>query len=411
MDPRLAYDTLDIISNEAYRNGPPHELYTLMRREAPVLKHRGIDPGSPAWFWALTRHTDVVEVSRQFQIYSSAKKGALMNQDRPDLEVARMMIDQDPPEHTRLRNLVNRGFTPKAVRMLEDHFRDVAERLIREAVAEGEVDFVDKVSAELPLIAIAELLGVPHEDRRKVFEWSNRMIGATDPDMSGGLDDAAAASIELYMYANELGAQRRAEPRNDLISMLVSAEGNDQLSEHEFDLFVLLLSVAGNETTRNGISHGVLALIDHPHAYAELRADPSLIPERGGGDAPLGHAGQQLRAHRHVRRRAPRRADQGGRRGVHAVRQRQPRRGRLHRPVHLRHPPQPEPARHLRRWRPALLPRVQPGQDGDARPVRAARRPGVDHRAVGRRTQAAQLVRSRHQEAPRSPHRIEALTR
>lgn len=278
MDPRLAYDTLDIISNEAYRNGPPHELYTLMRREAPVLKHRGIDPGSPAWFWALTRHTDVVEVSRQFQIYSSAKKGALMNQDRPDLEVARMMIDQDPPEHTRLRNLVNRGFTPKAVRMLEDHFRDVAERLIREAVAEGEVDFVDRVSAELPLIAIAELLGVPHEDRRKVFEWSNRMIGATDPDMSGGLDDAAAASIELYMYANELGAQRRAEPRNDLISMLVSAEGNDQLSEHEFDLFVLLLSVAGNETTRNGISHGVLALIDHPHAYAELRADPSLIP-------------------------------------------------------------------------------------------------------------------------------------
>lgn len=278
MDPRLAYDTLDIISNEAYRNGPPHELYTLMRREAPVLKHRGIDPGSPAWFWALTRHTDVVEVSRQFQIYSSAKKGALMNQDRPDLEVARMMIDQDPPEHTRLRNLVNRGFTPKAVRMLEDHFRDVAERLIREAVAEGEVDFVDKVSAELPLIAIAELLGVPHEDRRKVFEWSNRMIGATDPDMSGGLYDAAAASIELYMYANELGAQRRAEPRNDLISMLVSAEGNDQLSEHEFDLFVLLLSVAGNETTRNGISHGVLALIDHPHAYAELRADPSLIP-------------------------------------------------------------------------------------------------------------------------------------
>ena len=278
MDPRLAYDTLDIISNEAYRNGPPHELYTLMRREAPVLKHRGIDPGSPEWFWALTRHTDVVEVSRQFQIYSSAKKGALMNQDRPDLEVARMMIDQDPPEHTRLRNLVNRGFTPKAVRMLEDHFRDVAERLIREAVAEGEVDFVDKVSAELPLIAIAELLGVPHEDRRKVFDWSNRMIGATDPDMSGGLDDAASASIELYMYANELGAQRRAEPRNDLISMLVSAEGNDQLSEHEFDLFVLLLSVAGNETTRNGISHGVLALIDHPHAYAELRADPSLIP-------------------------------------------------------------------------------------------------------------------------------------
>ena len=278
MDPRLAYDTLDIISNEAYRNGPPHEMYSVLRREAPVIQHRGIDPGSPEWFWAITRHADVVEVSRQFQVYSSARKGALMNQERPDLEMARMMIDQDPPEHTRLRNLVNRGFTPKAIRMLEDHFRDVATRLVSEALERGEVDFVDTVSAELPLIAIAELLGVPPEDRRKVFDWSNRMIGSTDPDMSGGIEDATAASIELYMYANELGAQRRAEPRNDLISLLVSAEGSDQLSEHEFDLFVLLLSVAGNETTRNGISHGVLALIDHPEAYAELRADPALIP-------------------------------------------------------------------------------------------------------------------------------------
>ncbi len=283
MDPRLAYDTLDVISNDAYREGPPHDLLTLMRHDAPVIRHRGIEPGSPPWFWAITRHADVVEVSRQFQVYSSARKGALMNQERPDLELARMMIDQDPPEHTRLRNLVNRGFTPKAVRMLEDHFREVAERLVREALdacaGGGEIDFVDRVSAELPLIAIAELLGVPAEDRRKVFDWSNRMIGATDPDMSGGIDDATNASMELYLYANQLAAERRAEPRNDLISALVSAEGHDQLSEHEFDLFVLLLSVAGNETTRNGISHGVLALIDHPDAFDELRADPSLIPD------------------------------------------------------------------------------------------------------------------------------------
>ena len=282
MDPRLNYETLDAISNEAYRDGPPHELYTVMRAEAPVCKHRGIDHGSPEWFWALSRHADVVEVSRQFQIYSSAAKGALMNQDRPDLEMARMMIDQDPPEHTRLRNLVNRGFTPKAVKMLESHFGEVAQRLVAEAVAhseaDGEVDFVDKVSAELPLIAIAELLGIPEADRRKVFDWSNRMIGASDPDMSGGLEDATAAAAELYLYANELAAQRRAEPREDLISVLVAAEGEERLSEHEFDLFVLLLSVAGNETTRNGISHGVVSLIDHPDAFAELAADPSLLP-------------------------------------------------------------------------------------------------------------------------------------
>jgi cholest-4-en-3-one 26-monooxygenase len=96
-----------------------------------------IDPGSPEWFWAISKHADVIEVSRKFQMFSSAKKGALVNQERPDLEIARMMIDTDPPEHTRLRNLVNRGFTPKAMRLLEDHFRDVAHRLIAEAKAEG----------------------------------------------------------------------------------------------------------------------------------------------------------------------------------------------------------------------------------------------------------------------------------
>ena len=155
MNPLLAYDTLDAISNEAYRSGPPHDLYQLMRREAPIVKHRGIDPGSPPWFWAISRHADVVEVSRRFQTYSSARKGALVNQDRPDLEIARMMIDTDPPEHTRLRNLVSRGFTPKVMRSMEDHFHEVAARLIDEALEAGDVEFVDSVSSELPLVAIA----------------------------------------------------------------------------------------------------------------------------------------------------------------------------------------------------------------------------------------------------------------
>lgn len=277
MDPRLAFDTLDVTSNDANVDGPPHDMYTLLRAEAPVTKHRGMEPGAPEWFWAVSKHADVVEISRQYQTYSSAAKGALMNQDRPDLELARMIIDMDPPEHTRLRNLVNRGFIPKAIRMLESRFREVAAGLVSEALAEGEVDFVDKVSAELPLVAIAQLLGVPHEDRRKVFEWSNRMIGAMDSEYGGGMDDAANASMELYMYANELAAKKRANPGDDIISVLISAEGDDRLTEHEFDLFVLLLSVAGNETTRNGISHGLLALIEHPEAWAQLKADPSLV--------------------------------------------------------------------------------------------------------------------------------------
>ena len=125
-DPRLAFDTLDVISNEAYRNGPPLETLALMRREAPITRHRGIEQGYPEWFWAITRHADIVEVSRRFQTYSSQAKGSLMTQDRPDLDDgSRMLIDLDPPQHTRLRMLVSRGFTPKAMKKLDDHFRDV----------------------------------------------------------------------------------------------------------------------------------------------------------------------------------------------------------------------------------------------------------------------------------------------
>ena len=273
----LSFEYLDVISNDAYRNGPPHQVFAELRREAPIARHRGIEAGYPEWFWALTRHADIVEVSRKFQVYSSAKKGSLMNQDRPDLEAARLMIDLDPPDHTRLKSLVNRGFTPKAMRMLEAHFREVAVSLIEEALESGEVDFVDKVSAELPLIAIAELVGIPVEDRRKVFDWSNTMIGSTDPDFNQDPNAPMIASMELYAYSNELALQRKADPKDDIITTLISEHDGDVLSEHEFDLFMLLLAVAGNETTRNGISHGTLAMIEHPDQWAKLKADTSLV--------------------------------------------------------------------------------------------------------------------------------------
>jgi cholest-4-en-3-one 26-monooxygenase len=282
-NPLLDFDTLDIISNDAYRNGPMHDVYTVMRREAPVLRARGIEPGFPEWFWAISRHADVVTVSRQFQTYSSARKGSLMHEDRADLDVARLMIDTDPPEHTRLRTQVNRGFTPRAMRMMEDHYRDVARTIVADAVEQGDVEFVTKVSAELPLIAIAEMLGVPVEDRHKVFDWSNRLVGSQDPDYSGGADDNSNAMIELYTYFHQLAAEKRKTPRNDIITILLGLdpEGNelpnDRLTDQEFDLFMLLLTVAGNETTRNGISHGMLALIDHPGEWARLKADPTLV--------------------------------------------------------------------------------------------------------------------------------------
>lgn len=272
-----AHTVTDIQSHDLYVDGPPFERFDVLRAEQPVFRHEGHNDGEIDWFWALTRHADIVSVSRQWQKYSSGRHGVIMMAERPDMELAQMMIDMDPPEHTRVRRLVERGFTPKAIRMLGDHYVEVTKRLVGEALDAGEVDFVTAVAAELPLIAIAEMLGVPESDRHRIFEWANRMIGTSDPDYSAGPDDAAAAAEELYLYANELGADRRANPRDDIISILVSASDGDQLSEHEFDVFVLLLSVAGSETTRNAIGHGLLAMIEHPDQWQRLRGEPELV--------------------------------------------------------------------------------------------------------------------------------------
>ncbi|MEY4360966.1 MAG: hypothetical protein RL391_272 [Actinomycetota bacterium] len=276
----LSFDKLDVISHESYKDGPPYELYRQLRAEAPVIKCRGMEPMYTEEFWAITRYADVVEVSRKFQTYSSAMKGSLMNEQATEIDndSARLMIDLDPPKHTRLKTLVNRGFTPKAMRMLESHFRDVAVQLIEEALEQGDVEFVDKVSAELPLIAIAELVGIPVEDRRKVFDWSNAMIGSNDPEFSADPEAGQIAATELYMYSNQLALERRQNPREDIITTLISEHDGDVLSEHEFDLFMLLLAVAGNETTRNGISHGVVAMVENPDQWRKMQADPSLVP-------------------------------------------------------------------------------------------------------------------------------------
>jgi len=272
----LSFDKLDVISHASYKDGPPYELYRQLRAEAPVIRCRGMEPMYTDEFWAITRYTDVVEVSRKFQTYSSAKKGSLMNEI--DNDAARLMIDLDPPDHTRLKTLVNRGFTPKAMRMLESHFRDVAVQLIEEALDEGSVEFVDKVSAELPLIAIAELVGIPVEDRRKVFDWSNAMIGSNDPEFNADPQAGQIAATELYMYSNQLAIERRQNPKDDIITTLISEHDGDVLTEHEFDLFMLLLAVAGNETTRNGISHGVVAMVENRDQWRKMQADPSLVP-------------------------------------------------------------------------------------------------------------------------------------
>ncbi|MBF8186734.1 cytochrome P450 [Nonomuraea sp. K274] len=264
---------IDLVDRDRYASsGPPHDQLTWLRANSPVHWHQG-EPS----FWAVTRYEDVVHVSRHSDLFSSARKLALFD-DAGEEQVAMqrlMMLNQDPPEHTRRRSLVNRGFTPRTIGALEQHIRDICDDLLDKCT--GEIDFVTEVAAPLPLYVICELLGAPVADRDKLFTWSNRMIGTQDPDYASSPQQGSTAAMEVYAYANQLAAQRRANPRDDIVTRLIQPDENGEtLDENEFDLFVLLLVVAGNETTRNAASGGMLALFDHPDQWDRLVADPTL---------------------------------------------------------------------------------------------------------------------------------------
>jgi cytochrome P450 len=202
------------------------------------------------------------------------------------------MLDSDPPKHRRLRNIVSKAFTVRAVNAYEDRIRSMFREVLDGAFAERELDFVDAVAVELPMRILCELMGVPLEDRRYLVELGNRMLGNTDPDHAGEftaghadlsryahLPFSSPAAPEMFGYADALAAKRRSDPRDDLTTRLLEAEvDGDRLSEHEFELFFLLLVTAGNETTRHAMSNGLLALLEHPSQRDRLLADPALIP-------------------------------------------------------------------------------------------------------------------------------------
>jgi cholest-4-en-3-one 26-monooxygenase len=251
---------------------PADELAEL-RRTAPVWwnsQPRGASGFDDDGYWVVSKHADVLEVSRSSHLYSSQEKTAIIRHAQQvtdeSIEMQRLiMLNIDPPQHTKLRGIVSRGFTPRAIRNLRETLAARAERIVQTALAEGTGDFVTDVAAELPLQAIAELLGIPQEDRRKIFAWSNEMIGYDDPEYGG---DGQAAAAELVGYAMTMAEDRRGCPRDDIVTKLVHAQiDGGQLSSDEFGFFVILLSVAGNETTRNAISHGMLAFFDHPEQW------------------------------------------------------------------------------------------------------------------------------------------------
>jgi cholest-4-en-3-one 26-monooxygenase len=275
---RMRAPEFDLYSPDTWRNGVPHDALAWLRREDPVHFHK--EPEGPG-FWAITKHADIIRISKDPKTFSSWL-GATNIEDREthDLAITRMlMVNMDPPDHGKYRRLVRSGFTPQRVAKLEPHVRDLAAEIIDKVASKGECDFVTEIAAELPLLVIAELMGVPIADRHRIFDLTNRLIGFDDPEFQTSMEDGRIAAAEMWAYAQELGDQRRKNPRDDLISTLVHAEVDGEgLSHQQFNNFFLLLAVAGNETTRNLMAGGMLALMEHPDQRQRLLDDPGLIP-------------------------------------------------------------------------------------------------------------------------------------
>ena len=273
---------INLIDPDVYqRTGPPHEQFTWLRHNDPVYWHA--DGGEPGWpgFWAVTRHEDISYVSRHPELFSSSRRLALFGEVPEEHIVLQrlMMLNMDPPQHTRQRAFVNRGFTPRMIGALEKHISEICHRLLDDVQSRGEADFVTDIAAPLPLYVICELVGAPVEDRAKIFELSNLLIGSADPEFQVEEQAQMNAAAQVYAYGEELAARRREDPADDIVTKLLQPNDNGEaLTSDEFDLFFMLLTVAGNETTRNAASGGMLALFEHPDQWRRLVDDPGLIP-------------------------------------------------------------------------------------------------------------------------------------
>ncbi|WP_336114918.1 cytochrome P450 [Streptomyces sp. PTD9-10] len=269
-------DGFDFTDPDLLHHRVPLPEFAELRRTEPVRwipQPHGLAGFADDGYWAVTRHADVKYVSTHPEIFSSTLNTAIIrfneHIERDAIDAQRLiLLNMDPPEHTRVRQIVQRGFTPRSIRALEERLRARAGAIVEAARARsGPFDFVTEVACELPLQAIAELIGVPQEDRSKIFDWSNKMIAYDDPEYAITEEVGAQSATEILAYAMNMAAERKQCPAHDIVTTLVAAENEGNLNSDEFGFFVLMLAVAGNETTRNAITHGMHAFLTHPDQW------------------------------------------------------------------------------------------------------------------------------------------------
>jgi cytochrome P450 len=275
---------VDLTETERFRSGFPHELFTALRREAPVWWHAfrdGVRETADEGFWVLSKHADIQAANRDSELFSAIDGPSLA--DSPEMR-GRMLVSMDGRAHTRQRRLISAGFTPRMVDRLEAQARRWAASIVDRALERGTCNFVQDVAYPLPMHMIADIVGIPVEDRAWLFELTTDFLQAGDPERSLSKPQQLAIQARMFEYAQALGRQKRAHPQDDVWTILSTVEieiGDGErsaLDPIELDLFFLLLTLAGSETTRNAIALGLLALLDHPDQLEGLRRSPAAMP-------------------------------------------------------------------------------------------------------------------------------------
>jgi len=274
----MRIEDIDLTPSELYRHGFPHEIFTFLRREAPVWWYPVSDDFwecEEKGFWVLSKYADIQAANRDTELFSALDGPALLHV--PFMK-GNMLVSMDGREHTRQRRIISAGFTPRMVGKLEEQARRWAESIVSDALERGRCEFVNDVAYQLPMQMIADIMGIPLADRAWLFQLTNEFLMASDPESPITPEQSAAKQLEMYQYGQELGRRKRAQPEDDIWTILSTAEVETEngeraaLSEVELDLFFTLLTIAGSETTRNAITLGLIALLDHPDQLEDLRS-------------------------------------------------------------------------------------------------------------------------------------------